>query len=804
MSDEQPIPRPGPASRPLPAPKAYYPSPVGYNDLDLPPYGGDDELNLRSLWRIARRRRWMIAGIALIVTTLVTIDVYRTKPRYESIATIEIGQQSGAIVNGGEILYQEYDPLSVTLNTSEVVLTSAPMLEDVVVQLRLDESPAFLEVSERRSVLESLNEIAGKIQQDDAPPAPRVFTGTVVKTPIEADRIPEEIERLAPYVGIIEDGLRVRPIPDTRVMTVAFTHTDASIAAAVPNAIAERFVETSFDKKIEGFANASEWLDRSTRELKAKIEVSEQSLADYMRTHNIYALEGRETLIIEKLSALHDQATRAATDRILKDSLYEQVRQGRVAQIPEAFADPQTAELQRGLGQLSIRAAELGTTYGPSNPLMIEVNRQMTEIRDQIAASRTMLEEKLRADYGRAVLDETALATALGEAKTEAAEENQNAIQYSLLSQDVETSKALYTEFLQKTNQAYLEVAQQQSNIRVIAPARVPSLPVSPNRPRTILMGLMVSLFGGMGLAWALERFNDSIRSVDDVMRLTQLPALAVIPSIKKNHALLSTEVRAIGTGRSLSSEIQRGRIMELDGRSPSAEAYRALRTGLLLSTAGSPPKTILVTSVRKEEGKTTTATNTAISLAQLGGSVLLVDADLRKPSIHDIFTISANSGLSNYLAGNLDASGFSKHSPIDNLSVIPAGPLPPNPAELLSSDRMKVFLEKASGRYDHVILDSPPMGSVTDPVVLSTMVDGVILVVHGAKNSRQAVQRACHELAAVGAKIFGIVLNNVDLKREGYEDYYYYSSYERYGDNRKTGILLRGRSMTSLQFENR
>ncbi|PYS04239.1 MAG: hypothetical protein DMG12_10575 [Acidobacteria bacterium] len=422
----------------------------------------------------------------------------------------------------------------------------------------------------------------------------------------------------------------------------------------------------------------------------------------------------------------------------------------------------------------------------------------MAAIRDQIAASRGLLEDKLKADYERVVRDENALKAALAEAKAGAAQENQRAIQYSLLKQDVDTAKSLYTEFLQKTNQAYLEVAQQQSNIRVISPARMPKGPVSPNRQRTILIGLLLSLSGGIGLAWLLERFDDSIRSVDDVNRYTQLPALAVIPAIGANNSLLNGrrrkdnagELLALDSGDKPTAKMQRARLMEFDGRSPASEAYRALRTALLLSAAGNPPKTILVTSVRMEEGKTTTATNTAIALAQLGASVLLIDCDMRKPSVHDVFGTSRTLGLSTYLARNVEIDELIQDLPGENLRMISSGPIPPNPAELLSSDRMKRLLAQLSERYDHIVLDSPPLGSVTDAVILSTMVNGVILVVHGGRNSRQAVQRACHELSAVGARVFGIVLNNVDLRREGHDDYYYYSyqySYSADGKRTKT-----------------
>src|SRR5437667_8379800 len=594
MSDQKQYPDnlpPEVTFRQLPARQAQNSRSVIYPDVDLPRYGEAEDFQLRGLWRIVRKRRWLIIGIAFIITTLVTIDVFRTKPLYEATTTIEIGRDNGMRVNSNGVFIQDEDYLIVTMNTSEVILKSLPLLEDVVVQLRLDQNAAFLS-PQSKSVWASLHEMAGKIQGDEASAPPTVFTSTTVKSKNEGNRSPEEVERLAPYLEMLERSLRVRPIVDTRAMTITFTHTDPMIAANVANAISERFVQTNFDRKVEKFTSASEWLDRSTRELKAKIERSEQALADYTKNNNIYSIEGKATLITEKLSRLHDLATRAETDRILKESLYEQVRQGRVAQIPEAFADMQTAELQRKLGELATMAAELSVTYGPKYPKMAEINQQMAAIRDQIAASRGLLEDKLKADYERVVRDENALKTALEEAKAGAAQENQRAIQYSILKQDVDTAKSLYTEFLQKTNQTYLEVAQQQSNIRVISPAHVPKSPVSPNRQRTILIGLLLSLSGGIGLAWLLERFDDSIRNVDDVNRYTQLPALAVIPAIGSGNSLLNgrrrkenpPELLTLGPGEKPTAKMQRARLMEFDGRSPASEAYRALRTGLLLS----------------------------------------------------------------------------------------------------------------------------------------------------------------------------------------------------------------------------
>jgi polysaccharide biosynthesis transport protein len=763
-----------------------------YADAYPAQYGEAEEFHVRNLWRIARKHRWLIIGVTLVVTTLIAVDVFRAKNLYEATATIEIGRDNRAVQIGSNGLFVQGEDdyyLDVTMNTNELIMKSPPLLEDVVVQLHLDHNAAFAD-SPRKSVLESIQDIVATIRRNGPTEPPGLFTTTAVKAKVEGRRSPEEVERLAPYVAMLESALRTKRIAETRAVTVSFTHTDPALAGSVANAVAERFVETSFDAKVQQFTSASEWLDRSTRELKAKIERSEQALAEYTKTNNIYSTDGKATLITEKLARLHDQSSRAETDRILKQSLFEEVRQGRVDQIPEAFADPKRTELQRKLGELQTTKAELSVTFGPKHPRMAEINQQISAIEDQVGAGRRQLEDKLKADYERSIREEVALKAALADAKAEAGEENRRAIQYSLLKQDVDTAKAMYSEFLQKTNQASLEVAQQHSNIRVITPARVPKSPVSPNRQRTILLGFLMSLTGGMGLAWLLERFDDSIRNADDVSRFTQLPALAVIPTISGNNSRLKGRRRrelhessGLGLGPNLTERMQRARVMEFDGRSPVSEAYRSLRTGLLLSAAGRPPKTILVTSVSMSEGKTTTATNTAIALAQLGSSVLLIDGDLRKPAVHEVYGVARNTGLSSCLTQNVEIDRAIQSLPGENLRMIAAGPVPPNPAELLSSDKMKSLLAEVSDRFDHIVIDSPPLGSATDSVILSTMVDGVILVVRGGRNSRQAVQRACRALGLVGARIFGVVLNNVDLRREGHDAYYGYGyGYYSYG----------------------
>lgn len=459
--------------------------------------------------------------------------------------------------------------------------------------------------------------------------------------------------------------------------------------------------------------------------------------------------------------------------------------------LPEAYADllfktsPKVADLQKQLGDLKTQEAELGVRYGPDNPKVAEVRQKIAAIQSQLKDSSKSLEEKLKNEYDRAVRDENMLKAALTQAKAEAIQQNQAAIQYNLLKGDVETNKALYQDFLNKTNQAQAQVAEQQNNLRVIEPAQVPGGPIGPRRKFTILVALLLSTAAGFGLAFLLEYLDNTIKTVEDVGRYAQLPALSVVPAVAGNshRKLVGKSRRVLGNGRSRqSASAPSFQLATLDNHSSAAEAYRVLRTSVLLSAAGRPPKTVLVTSGQPGEGKTTTVINTAISLAQTSASVLIVDCDLRRPTAHKVLGVDPSQGLSTYLSRDVALDGLIQKLPIPNLSLLPCGPVPPNPAELIISEKMKEMLRELAERYDHILIDSPPLINVTDPVILSTMVDGVILVVHGGKSTRDVLRRARQELSTVGAKIFGVVLNNVDLRKDGYDDYYYYRYYSGYG----------------------
>ncbi len=778
--------------------RPHYPQGAGYGY----PYGtGEGRMHLRELWRTLRKRKWLVLTLMFVVTTLVTIEMYRTKDVYQATTLIEVGKDVSRLGQSSNIFGDDYDPFyMVNIKTKMLMVRSHALLESVVLENHLDENPQFLRAGGKKSIWEALHLIGARvgIASSSADTQPAAESGGDVVTTNQTPRLdhltPEARRRVEMCISMLNGGITVEPVKETRALRIAYSHSDPEIAALVTNGIAATFLSRNFENKTAKFTDAARWLNDSTNRLKAKVQEAEEKLAAYTREHGIFLTDKSGTLTTVKLARLHDEALRAESERVMKESLYQEVKEGRVRNNPEAYADllfkssPKLVELQKQMADLQSQKAEMSVKYGDDNPRVKEVNEKIEVIQKQLDDSLHSLEEKLKTEYERALRDEQNFKAMLAGAKGEATVQNQAEIQYTLLKQEVEVNKQLYQDFLNKTNQAEAQKVEQQNNLRIIEAAEVPGGPIGPRRGFSIFAALLLSTGIGIGLAFFLEYLDNTIKTVEDVSRYAQLPALSVIPAVGG-----SVSRRLSARGRkalsATTSATERGyQLVTLEPQSSAAEAYRVLRTSVLLSAAGQPPKIVLITSGQPGEGKTTTAINTAISLAQLGASVLIVDCDLRRPTAHKVLGVEHQQGLSTYLSqAQVTLDEVIQPLPIDNLSLLPCGPIPPNPAELIISDRMKEMLVELRGRYDHIIVDSPPLINVTDPVILSTMVDGVILVVHGGKSTRDLVRRARQELATVGAKIFGVVLNNVDLRRDGYDNYYYDRYYTNYGDSAKT-----------------
>jgi capsular exopolysaccharide synthesis family protein len=752
-------------------------------------------IHLREIMRIIRKRKWLVAVIAAIATTLVTVEVFRTPSIYQAKGQLEVTKDSSLIVKTNDQAIQFED--SDSLKTKKIIFKSRPMLEDIVVILQLDRNPKFLEGMQKKSVTDAVRDIgnrfSGKTANEDAKQEEETIASQSV---VLQERTPQESQRLEPFVRLLRSRLDVEIQDQASVLDVSFEHTDPVLAASIVNTAIRNFLERSFERRTSRFSSTSDWLDRSTRELKARVQQAEAALSEFTRRNEIFTTDGKQSLSGEKLSALSAQVVKAETDRMLKETLYNEVKEGNIEKLPEAFSDIKTGTLKQKLGELQVEQSQLSVKYGPENPAVAQVEQKIKVLQSQIGENTQTLKEKLAADYQRAVRDEREFRKALDAAKGEAVQQNQAAISVGTLQAEYDTAKSMYTDFLNKTKQADMQLHEQSNNLKIVETAEIPRLPIGPQRFRTILIGLLVSLIAGIGLAFFLEYLDNTVKSVEDVERVAQLPTLAVIPSISTMSPRALAEKRkqtqasnvpststAIGPNFAAAGVGEHGKLTKLvtlDQLSSVVEAYRMLRTSVLLSSAGNPPKIILFTSGQPGEGKTTTAINTAISLSQLGSSVLLIDADLRRPTVHRVFKMGQSQGLSTFLSRQVEIDSLIHRLWVPNLSVLPCGPIPPNPAELISSERMKGLLKTLSDKYDHILIDSPPLTNVTDPVILSTMVDGVILVVQAGRSTRDVVRRARQELTSVGAKIFGVVLNNLDIKREGYDSYL--STYGNYG----------------------
>jgi capsular exopolysaccharide synthesis family protein len=544
----------------------------------------------------------------------------------------------------------------------------------------------------------------------------------------------------------------------------------------------QTYVENNFKARFESTMQASDWLSKQLVDLQMKVETSQEKLVRYQKEHEILGADEKQNITMEKLDELNKELTAAESERMDKEGAYRLVESGD----PEAIAS--SVDASDGNGQssttllpvlrakeadLKIQAAELNTQFGPSYPKLSILNNQLKEVDSQIQSEIKKTVSKVRGQYAAALQRENMLHDALEKQKQEANKLNESAIEYTLLKRDVDTNRQLYEGLLQKLKEAGVSAGLKSNNFRIIDGARPPTGPIEPNVPRNLLFAAVLGLASGVGLAFLLEGLDNTVRTTEQAQLISGVPSLGMIPLGSKGAREGPNPKRLVIATSKEAVEL----VTQVRPQSQMAESYRALRTSLLLSNIGAPPRIIMVTSALPQEGKTTTSINTAVVLAQKGVRVLLIDADLRRPSIHKTLGMGPHSGLSNVLTGSTTAEqAITRSTILPNLFVLPAGTPPPNPAELLASAKMRDLLNLLAEQYDHVVIDTPPSLSVTDAVVLSPRADAVVLVIRSGQTTKQALRRSRDILMQVNAKVVGVLLNAVDLSSP---DYYYYYEYQ-------------------------
>lgn len=776
--------------------------------------GGPEGFQLMDYWRAIRKRLWLIIGITVLITTLTAIYMARKPNIYQARAVVQVDMEQ---INPDLVTADRARPMASSdpsyFNTQLQLLGSEGLLRRVIKEHNLDANKEFQQakndgsVSPWRSLLRSIGLASDDTKKDTG--TPELSANSTLAT---SDEIAEAV-RLTPYVELVRKNLDVEPVrearatvKDTRLIEISFRGTNPELAAFVVNAIAETFTNQNQEKRSGTSRKTNDFLQERIANLQSDIKSDEEKLVQMTQREGILKTDGETTLVLDRLSGLNKQLLDAENERKNAEANYVTVSNNpdRIKALAEQemarFITEQENTIRLQQSDLQKKIADLRQTrelrlqeYQEGAAEIREIDVQIKSYEDSIdkllgrfrsdldafrqRTTKTIL-ENLKTTYLRAQDRENKIRTDFNKQYNEAQGQNQGAVSIKILQQTIDTNKG-FLENLRKQMSGNDVAAQgTDNNISVTEIAIPPDIPVSPRRLTTVAAALFLSTLFGMGLALFLEYLDDTIRSTEEIENYLQLPALAAIPTFE---AMPRRRLALVGAEEAEQERANSELLIYADSRSALAEAYRQLRTSILLSTAGHAPKSLLITSSLPSEGKTTTATNTAISLAQTGAKVLIIDADMRRPRLHAVFNIGNGEGLSTLLSSELsDAETLAviKQDPNTKLHLLTSGPIPPNPAELIGSEQMSDLLKFLSKEFTHVVIDSPPIASFTDGVLIASMVDGVILVVHAGKSSRQVIRRSRQLLNDIGAKIFGVVLNNANLRSQ--DNYYYYQSYYR------------------------
>jgi capsular exopolysaccharide synthesis family protein len=765
--------------------------------------------HLLDYWRIIRKHIWLIIGISVLIPTLVTIYLIRKPDVFEAQSRIQVDLETNSLLGGMSknspvILNSETnDP--AYFNTQLQILTGPGLLRRVAKNLDLEHNSDFLSdhSSGNTSVWTRLRGLFGLNTKPGSKSPTSVVPVTSASSKTSQDLA--EAERLSDYVDELQYNLRVEPVKETRLtvretrlIDIAYRHTDPNLAAKIVNTVAETFVLQNLEHKHETSNTASTYLQQRIAELQSTIRNKDEELINYAKNHQILSLEGNQNTVVERLEGLNKQLLIAENERKLAEAAYRaSLQPGAAEALAEGggidrdvpSATKVTTEAEMKLAELRQKRAELLVENTEKWPAVREIDKQIAvrekEIADTRGRATKAVTTNLATRYRSALGTEEALRKAYDQQRAETLTQNEAAVNYRIIQQEIETSKTLLDGLLQRTGENDVVMTGTPNNVRVVDYAIAQKKPVSPKRTLIAGLSFILALGFGIGLAFFLEYLDDSVRSSEDVENFLRLPSVALIPMVgsAKPRRLLP-KVGKNGSVVPQNGHNGNGEVLlsEIDKRSAIAEAYRHLRTSILLSTAGRPPRTLLVTSSVPSEGKTTTAINTAMSLAQTGAKVLIIDADMRRPRVHAIFNLRNDKGLSSLLSREAeDADIFSaiQQDEASALNILTAGPVPPNPAELIGSEQMVKLISRVMPNFTHVVIDSPPVAAFTDGVLIAAMVEGVLLVVNSGQSSRKVVLRARKLLQDVGARIIGVVLNKADTSAHG--DHYYSSYYSHY-----------------------
>ncbi len=766
---------------------------------------GPPRFNLTDYWAVLLKRKRTILLFAIPVLVIVTVASFAIKPIYTATGSLLIEKEPNILTFEQP---SQLEPLNDDYyQTQFKLLQSRTLAGNTIEKLKLYDNDKF----------------AGKLR--------RAYGASDEPNSIFRRKLTDQFL----------NRLSISPIRQTRMVEVRFKDHEPKFAADTLNALIEAFIDMNVQIKYDAAAQAGEFLTRQISSLRADIAKNEQELQNYGVDKNIVTLNDKETTIVEKLGELNKALTEAEVDRIKKESYYNMVRGVSPESIPEALSNPLIQRLREDYNKLSREYLKMQERFEPGYPELQRVKTELESAKASLLSETQNLLKGAYSDWQAAVQKEKSLEEVFNNQKQQAVQLNSNSIIYNSLKIEIENKKNLMEALLKR--QSETDVSAQlkgirASNVRIVDRAEPPLYPSSPKKKLNIAVAFLIGLLGGAGLAFLREHLDDSIKTFDDVQRYSGLPSLGFVPAFdsngfhegfgyassgsqKVNRPGVKIKVEKNARKRHdanswLSSDKSKGSAAlgaEYPGRpaaspptgertvgeptsielipfeSPTSaysESYRSIRSSLLLSPDVSALKCLAVASPLAQEGKTSTTSNLAVTLAQAGKSVLIVDSDLRRPRQHRIFKMPNTGGLSNFLTGTLRISDLIKPTKVPNLFLINAGPVPINPNELLGSEKMTTLINDLRRLFDYVLFDTPPLLAVTDGLVLATRLDGLILVVWSEKTPREALKTAKEKLDMAGIKTLGVIVNSlVFRKHDYYSKRHYYQSYDKDGQDK-------------------
>ena len=736
----------------------------------------EEQIHLRDYLRVIQKHRWTVITVFAIIVITVVIHAFTATPIYEATTRLIIDKENPNVVSIQEVMAIDASGTDY-YQTQYKIIESRTVAREVIRRLHLDKSEEFFPKPKddlisnlKRSIKETITFCRDSI-------------ASLLRT--EEEAIPKTIAEYEPNSPLVDDfisKIEVNPIRNSRLVDVNFQAKDPVLAAKIVNTLANAYIDRNLETKLRAVQDAVKWLHSRIEEEGNKVEKAEQALLRYKEKHSIVTdfSSDVENITAQKLAQLNTQVVEVESERVEAETRYKQAMAlsgtpDMLDSIPEVLNNELILQIKSMEVKLYKRMSELSKRYGQKHPQMVAIESELKTLNKRKTQEVNRVINSLRNEYRVVLAKENFLKAALAKQKKDSLELNQKAIEYGVLRREAESARHMYELLIKRFKETSLTEDMKTGNIRIIDRAEVPKDPVKPKKRLNVFLAIILGLFTGIGLAFFFEYLDNTIKIPEDVKQHLKIPYLGLTP-------LFSTENKW-----NLRDDTSPELVTFNYPRSTASESYRGIRTNIRFSSAESVPQVILITSAGPQEGKTITTANLAVTMAQADSKVIILDCDMRRPQIHKLFGIVKEHGVSNLLVGSSNAGEAIIHTRIPNLDVIPCGSIPPNPSELLGSTRMVTLLNALRKRYAHIVIDSPPSTAVTDAVVLSKSVDGVILVIRAGDTAREIVKNGVAQFGAVGANILGAVLNGVDMSRDSYYYYqYYYYYYGEDGDRRK------------------